>query len=392
MSPSTRQVASPVSSQTSTPAWDSDTFAQHNDCVVILAPYGQDGTLIARTLTPITETLLVSDLSHFNRLLTHCAVGILTTDALNAQGIEWLNETLAHQPLWSDIPLIVLSNRLDAAATARLSEALGNVTIIERPLQASSLQTIVKTALRAREKQYQVRDLLTAEEKQTEQIKALNSRLQRAMTETHHRVKNSLQLISAFVEMQALEYEAAVPLPELRRINTHIKTLASVHEVLTNETKRNQFATHVSAKDLLDHLFPMLQTMVGETHLSFEIEDIRLPSRQGTSLALIANELILNALKHSAGQGQEVSVTLRVEGPKAILTVADDGPGFPQDFNGNAANTGLDLINNLVQWDLQGTVRYENRGTGETDTGAQVIVEFNPGQWNVGNEPTMRPI
>src|SRR5205807_10460116 len=36
-------------------------------------------------------------------------------------------------------------------------------------------------------------------------IAALNARLQRAMTETHHRVKNNLQIIAAMVDMQAME-------------------------------------------------------------------------------------------------------------------------------------------------------------------------------------------
>ncbi len=36
-------------------------------------------------------------------------------------------------------------------------------------------------------------------------IEALNERLQRAMTETHHRVKNNLQIIAAMIDMQAME-------------------------------------------------------------------------------------------------------------------------------------------------------------------------------------------
>lgn len=354
----------------------------HEGCIVLLAPFGQDATLISHVLDETVESLSVPDVSSFCQVLTQCAAGILTTEALDGSGLTRLKEALRDQPLWSDIPLVVLSYRLDAASYARLTETLGNVTVIERPLQASSLISVVKSALRARQKQYQIRDLLSAEARQTEQIKALNSRLQRAMTETHHRVKNSLQLISAFVEMQALEYKTVVPVPELNRINTHIKTLAAVHEVLTSETKANKSGTHVSAKGVLEHLFVMLASVFGTNHLSYELEDIRLPARQATSLALAANELVLNALKHHEGEVLEIWVRFVVQGQKATLSVTDDGPGFPVDFSDTARSTGMELIDSLVRWDLEGEIHYENRNLAEGHSGARVVVEFDASRWN----------
>ena len=297
--------------------------------------------------------------------------GLLTTEALSPESIALLQAMLRQQPLWSDVPLILLTGRIDSASYAILAQNLGNVTIIGRPLDASSLLTVVETALRARKKQYQIRDLLVAGEKQNAEIRALNERLKRAMTETHHRVKNSLQLISAFVDMQVIEYEESVPTIELKRINSHVRTLAAVHDVLTQETKQNRSADYISIKNVLEQFFPMIQNIAEGKKLRHEIADIRLSNKQGTSLALIANELILNALKHS---GNEVAISLEIHDDIVSLTVSDDGQGLPAGFDVlQKSNTGLALVENLAHWDLQGGTRYTNR---QDRSGAEIVVTF----------------
>ncbi len=104
--------------------------------------------------------------------------------------------------------------------------------------------------------------------------------------------------------------------------------------------------------------------------MRFQIEDARLSHRQVTSLALIANELLSNALKHSRGDAE---VVFTVQEDAAHLEVRDDGPGFPADFDpARAANTGLELVENLIVWDLRGQVQFGNREEG----GGRVVVTF----------------
>lgn len=481
--------------------------SERSDPIAIFAPFGMDGLLIADVLRSAAPAECLTDIESFCDRLADGAVGVLTTEALSPDRLERLCETVHKQPAWSDTPLILLTNRIDPASYAYLAESLGNVVIIQRPLDPPSLLTVVKTALRARQKQVQVRDLLLAGETQNariealnehlllavsaaemgtweynaasglrhesagagplfghsaepvditldtwadriipqdrarvvaefeaalcgdaefkteyriqvsgesgprwiaskavvfrdaagavvrvigviaditerknveaelrqrqREIEALNERLKRAMTETHHRVKNSLQLISAFVEIQAGEHPDTVPISELLRINSQVRTLAAVHDVLTDQTKHGEPDGLVSAKRLLEKLLPMLQRMTGAKRLLYEISDVRLPSRQGTSLALIANELILNALKHS---GSEVEVSLTTSGRTVMLSVADDGPGLPEGFDvEQSSNTGLALVENLVRWDLHGEAFYGNRENGH---GAHLKVTF----------------
>jgi two-component sensor histidine kinase len=339
--------------------------------IAILAPFGQDGSLLASMLRGVGNPLCVPDVQAFCACLSACAVGVLTREALRADTVQVLSKALRAQPPWSDVPLILLTDRIDPASYSLLAEALGNITIIERPLDVQSLLTIVKTALRARQKQVQVRDLLEAAAEQQRQIQALNDRLKRAMTETHHRVKNSLQIMSALVDIQASEHAEFMPTEKVHQLNMQIRALATVHDVLTQETKRNAEGNTISARTLLQSLLPMLEQLAAPRLLTYCIEETRITGSQGTSLALITNELVLNALKH--GQG-EVEVSFDVRDNRAVLEVCDDGEGLPEGFDSAAqGSTGMSLLENLATWDLQGTIVYENR---PDRTGARVSVTF----------------
>src|ERR1043166_4155029 len=163
--------------------------------VVILAPFGQDAALMAQMLTGAgIAARCVSNLESFAQELPDRAVGLLTIEALSQEAIVHLQSLLHAQPPWSDIPLILLTAHIDTATYALIARTLGNVTIIQRPLEAASLLTVIRAALRARQKQYEVRSLLDAAQTRQEEIHALNIRLRRAMKETHHRVKNNLQV------------------------------------------------------------------------------------------------------------------------------------------------------------------------------------------------------
>jgi PAS domain S-box-containing protein len=205
-------------------------------------------------------------------------------------------------------------------------------------------------------------------------IEDLNERLRRAMAETHHRVKNNLQIIAAMVDMQIMEDQAVVPLQELERLSLHIRTLAAIHALLTEEAKEGAQLDTILAKEVLDKLIPMIQQTVGSSKITYQVEEIKLPVRFGTSLTILVNELISNAVKHGKGS---VNLSFKVVGDTVHLTVSDSGPGFPATFQSERdGNTGLSLIESVARWDFQGEVFYENRPEG----GAAVTVRFKLGQ------------
>jgi two-component system, cell cycle sensor histidine kinase and response regulator CckA len=135
--------------------------------VLVLAPTGRDAHLLASTLTQNGfDAAICPDMPALSSSLeAGGAVAIVAEEALSGPASDQLITTLAAQPSWSDLPIIVL---LGTGATLASSRALlsrfsrhGNVTLLERPVRTIALTSTVQAALRARHRQYEVRDHLS---------------------------------------------------------------------------------------------------------------------------------------------------------------------------------------------------------------------------------------
>jgi two-component sensor histidine kinase len=221
----------------------------------------------------------------------------------------------------------------------------------------------------AEQQQHLERQNIELQQKQN-QIQALNVRLQRAMAESHHRIKNNLQTLGAVVDMSIMDSPEMVPVSVLNRLGQHIQTLASLHDMLTIEAKNEAEMDIINVKKALEKISPMLQATSGGRRIEFVAEEVRLPLKQSSALLLLASELISNALKHGKGT---VRLVLSVQGACARLEVMDEGAGFPAGFDPQvAANTGMELVESISRHDLRGHISYENRSTG----GGSVVVVF----------------
>lgn len=147
--------------------------------------------------------------------------------------------------------------------------------------------------------------------------------------EMHHRVKNSLQLVQGLLLLQARGAEDAQLALRLREAAGRIVSIAAVHRRLYESSSGPQ-------QDAADHLAGLIEDLrcsIGSGGRGLRLDatpGLRLPPERMAALGLLATELVTNALKH--GQG---AVTLRLiqDGPEAVLSVADEGPGFPQGFD-----------------------------------------------------------
>ncbi len=216
-------------------------------------------------------------------------------------------------------------------------------------------------------------ELLIASVKEHEQRELaydMNVRLQRAIQETHHRVKNNLQAVVALADMQTQGTGTMIPAEALQRVIMHVRTLANIHELLTSQIRLTGDSETLSTQHTLHRLISLLQASSGDRRIHLEADPLRLSIGKCVSLSLLVNELVTNSLKHGAG---DILVKLESAPDMLRLSVRDEGEGFADNFNlSRDASTGLELVETLVRHDMGGTVIFGNDHEG----GANVIVMF----------------
>lgn len=155
---------------------------------LVLAPRGRDATIIAQVLGRSSIVCQVCDGLAALRVCLDGDVGgvVVTEEALAETDLRSLLEWVDAQPPWSDLPIIVLATRQSARRSkpaSHLLERLGNVVLLERPINAETLLSAADSALRARRRQYQARGLLLERDRRETELRLLNETLEQRVHE-----------------------------------------------------------------------------------------------------------------------------------------------------------------------------------------------------------------
>ncbi|GAB4408594.1 MAG: hypothetical protein Fur0044_01900 [Anaerolineae bacterium] len=174
--------------------------------------------------------------------------------------------------------------------------------------------------------------------------------------EMHHRVKNNLQTIAMLLRLQMDQEKKLSPHDILNETINRVLSIATVHEILSEAGVDKAGAldlikrmSNTISNNMLNPQAKILITVSGD--------NIELPSQRATSLALVANELLQNALEHGMAGRTEGTVSIKLTGDKGRLrlTVADDGRGLPENFEMNAhLGLGLEIVRTSVVEDMGG--------------------------------------
>lgn len=176
------------------------------------------------------------------------------------------------------------------------------------------------------------------------------------LREMHHRVKNNLSQVVAILHMQRRRATNPEILENLAETVGRIQGIAAIHDLLTmgevGVAKIEEIARNIVGVVQSNLIPPSMR-------ITFEIGSApyTLPTEQATTLAIVFNELIANAIEHGfAGQTEgEIRITAADDGERIIVRLANDGVPPPLGFSiETAEGLGLQLVRSLTRSGLQG--------------------------------------
>jgi len=237
-----------------------------------------------------------------------------------------------------------MGRRIDELIDLRLIAMIGAVVLLGFAVLVAAAWTLRRQVARAtvdlREKVAQ----LEASESRTRSALADKEVL---LKEVHHRVKNNMQVMSSLVELASGELRDEADRNLLQETQERIRAMAQLHELLYSS---NDLAS-IDAGEYIDavvtelaygHGFPEVERVIGHGRLDID---------HAVPLGLVANELVLNAIKYAYPNGRRgpIKVTFRADGGNFSLEVRDEGRGFPAGFDPlRCQSMGLTLVRSLA--------------------------------------------
>jgi signal transduction histidine kinase len=333
------------------------------DRVVVFAPTGKDARLIAQVLARagVDSCVCTRAADVASQLKQGAGALLLVDEVLDAALLKLVSQYLGEQPTWSDLPILVMSTRgLDSAGMRQTYLQLGNVTLLERPLQSVTLVSAATSALRARRRQYAMREI----DRRKDEFLAMLA----------HELRNPLAPVSAAADV--------LKLPNLDRdrirqtsdiISRQVKHMTGLIDDLLDVSRvsRGLVALDLAAVDARQ----IVTSAVEQARPLIDARRHRLTVHTAPALAWIEGDqkrlvqILANVLNNAAKytpEGGEIVLSMDVAETQLTYTVRDNGIGMAPhvidhifDMFAQAERTsdrtqgglgiGLALVKNLVQ-------------------------------------------
>ena len=164
-------------------------------------------------------------------------------------------------------------------------------------------------------------------------LKAALDRHQVLLKEISHRVKNSLQIVSSMLHLQASTADDEGITAQLADASSRVSAVGRAYERLAYDGD----VENIDLRTYLQAVCADAMNASCNCKLHFDGADgIWLYADRAISLALIVNELVTNAVKHAFPNGHEGHIFVRLvrqDANTALVSVRDDGIGLPPDFD-----------------------------------------------------------
>lgn len=208
---------------------------------------------------------------------------------------------------------------------------------------------------------------ITEGQQNYEQLIQSNEQRLILIKEIHHRVKNNLQILNSFLNLEKRAY-ANNPNLIIDHMQTRLTSLALLHQ----KTYNSKDFKNINLKEYLeDHDRQTMAALDSHNTIEFEThvdDNLNLTIEVITPLLLIIDEITMNALKHAFpenSKNNKITKTIKGLGNNtAELIIKDNGVGL-SDSGNISKNLGCEIIKSLTK-QLGGNISLikQEKGTG----------------------------
>lgn len=266
-------------------------------------------------------------------------------ELLDDETIEYLKTQIEYLPMWSELPIVLLTQGGEASRTTLRSRArrqpLGDLPLLERPTRPETLVSAVRNAMRARARQYQVRDNIEQWKRAEEALRKAEKLAVagRFASSIAHEINNPLEAVTNLLYLA----RTSDSLEHMRGfLETAERELARVSEITTNTLKFYRQGIRpapVCIPEILDSALALYQPRLTSAGVQVERRFQPTPPVLGMSgeLRQVFSNLVANALDAMRTGGR---LMLRVHPshdyktghtPGVRIAIGDTGVGIPAD-------------------------------------------------------------
>lgn len=186
--------------------------------------------------------------------------------------------------------------------------------------------------------------------------------IENLIRESHHRIKNNLQVVSSLLKMQSKNVLSDEAKSALMEAFNRVKTIALLHQRLQG----SQSFRKIKVKDFIEQLTGNIKHSLttGESKIELEtnIQSLEIETDDTISIGLIINELITNSIKYAFPEKMgKIEVSLESTAENLVLIVKDNGIGFPENFDPlSGKSLGFKIVKSLAT-KLKAELEIENQ-------------------------------
>lgn len=184
------------------------------------------------------------------------------------------------------------------------------------------------------------------------------------LQEIHHRIKNNMFTIESLLSLQADTADDPKISEALNEAKGRLRSMG----VLYDRLYRSGNITAVSLKEYLPPLIRdiiKLQTDPSSLQIETDVDDIVLDANTLSSLGILVNELLTNAVKYAFPEERagEIYISCTSPSPGTLeMIYRDNGVGLPDEvLAGTSGGLGMILVRSLTE-QLKGDLRMRNEG------------------------------